>query len=188
MTNALSCLVAASVLMATSGYTQASTPIQLSLPGINLPNSHQVTGVRASFLYGRTNDVTGINLPVLALSDVDNFSGLQVGFLGAARVRQEFNGVALSVFNWHDGKDTGLNVGIVNLTNDVQGGNWGIVNVARGNALANVGFVNFAERTTFQIGLVNVAKQLDGLQIGLANYAENGVFPILPLINFKKSF
>ena len=23
---------------------------------------------------------------------------------------------------------------------------------------------------------------------GLANYAENGIFPILPLVNFKKSF
>ena len=46
--------------------------------------------------------------------------------------------------------------------------------------LANVGFVNYAERTTFQLGFVNATKHLDGLQIGLANYAENGIFPILP--------
>ena len=72
--------------------------------------------------------------------------------------------------------------------NNVQGLNWGAVNIAKGNALANVGFVNYAERTTFQLGFINATKHLDGLQIGLANYAENGIFPILPLINFKKSF
>ncbi|MFM5568779.1 LA_2272 family surface repeat-containing protein [Aeromonas veronii] len=76
----------------------------------------------------------------------------------------------------------------VNLTNNVQGLNWGAVNIAKGNALANVGFVNYAERTTFQIGFINATKHLDGLQIGLANYAANGVFPILPLVNFQKSF
>ncbi len=70
----------------------------------------------------------------------------------------------------------------------MKGLNWGAVNIAQGNALANVGFVNYAERTTFQLGFVNATKHLDGLQIGLANYAENGIFPILPLINFKKSF
>ncbi|WP_265433350.1 VC2662 family protein [Aeromonas salmonicida] len=175
--------------LALSGVSHASTPIQVSLPGVNLPASHQVEGARASFLYGRTGQVKGIDLPILALSDVDQFSGLQLGvFLGAGRVRHQFNGVAINAVNWHEGQNKGVNLGFVNLTNNVQGLNWGAVNIAKGNALANVGFVNYAERTTFQLGFINATKHLDGLQIGLANYAENGIFPILPLINFKKSF
>ena len=131
--------------LALSGVSHASTPIQVSLPGINLPASHQVEGARASFLYGRTGQVKGIDLPILALSDVDQFSGLQLGvFLGAGRVRHQFNGVAINAVNWHEGQDKGVNLGFVNLTNNVQGLNWGAVNIAKGNALANVGFVNYA--------------------------------------------
>lgn len=184
----LTTLLACSALTL-SGLTEAATPIQISLPGLNLPAAQQVEGARASLLYGRTSSVKGIDLPVFALSDVNNFTGLQLGiFFGAGRVRNQFGGVAINALNWHDGQDTGVNLGFVNLTNNVKGLNWGAVNIARGNALANVGLVNYAERTTFQIGFINATKHLDGLQIGLANYAENGIFPILPLINFKKSF
>jgi len=71
---------------------------------------------------------------------VDQFSGLQLGvFLGAGRVRHQFNGVAINAVNWHEGQDKGVNLGFVNLTNNVQGLNWGAVNIAKGNALANVG-------------------------------------------------
>jgi hypothetical protein len=186
--NKLTTLIACSTLTL-AGLAEAATPIQISLPGINLPASQQVEGARASLLYGRTASVKGLDLPVFALSDVNSFTGLQLGvFFGAGRVRNQFNGVAINALNWHDGQDRGVNLGFVNLTNNVQGLNWGAVNIARGNALANVGFVNYAERTTFQIGFINATKHLDGLQIGLANYAENGIFPILPLINFKKSF
>ena len=40
-----------------AGVAQASTPVQISLPGVNLPSSNQVEGARASFLYGRTGQV-----------------------------------------------------------------------------------------------------------------------------------
>ena len=42
-----------------AGVAQASTPVQISLPGVNLPSSNQVEGARASFLYGRTGQVKG---------------------------------------------------------------------------------------------------------------------------------
>ena len=51
--NPLALLLGCSAL-ALAGTAQASTPVQISLPGINLPSSHQVEGARASFLYGRT--------------------------------------------------------------------------------------------------------------------------------------
>ena len=104
-----------------AGVAQASTPVQISLPGVNLPSSNQVEGARASFLYGRTGQVKGIDLPVFALSDVDQFTGLQLGvFFGASRVRHQFGGVAINAVNWHEGQDTGLNLGFVNLTNNVK--------------------------------------------------------------------
>ncbi len=112
--NPLALLLGCSAL-ALAGTAQASTPVQISLPGINLPSSHQVEGARASFLYGRTGQVKGIDLPVFALSDVDQFTGLQLGiFFGAGRVRHQFGGVAINAVNWHEGQDTGVNLGFVN--------------------------------------------------------------------------
>lgn len=184
LTSSLTCLA-----LLFSGLAQASTPVQLSLPGLNLPASSQVEGARFSVLYGETNSVKGVDLPIFALSDTRNFTGVQLGiFFGAGRVRHEFNGVAINAINWHEGRDQGLNIGIVNITNNVNGLNLGLANFSQGNALANVGFINYAERTTFQFGLVNATQHLDGIQIGLANYAANGIFPILPLVNIKKSF
>ncbi len=122
----LSRLLLACSALTLCGIAQASTPVQVSLPGVNLPASHQVEGARASLLYGRTGQVKGIDLPIFALSDVDQFSGLQLGiFLGAGRVRHQFGGVAINAINWHEGQDTGVNLGLVNLTNNVQGLNWG---------------------------------------------------------------
>lgn len=182
-------LLAAAVTLSCASWAQAATPVQLSLPGINLPASQQVSGARLSVLYGQTGSVSGLDLPLFALSDTNHFTGIQVALgVGAARVRQSFNGVALTAINWHEGRDQGVNIGLVNLTNQVQGLNFGMVNIAQGNALANVGFVNYAERTTFQLGLFNATQHLDGVQIGLGNYAANGIFPVLPLVNISKSF
>lgn len=193
----------AGMALSCAGWAQAATPVQLSLPGLNLPASQQVTGARLSVLYGQTGSMTGLDVPLFALSDTNNFTGVQFGLgLGAGRVRHSFKGVAITAVNWHEGQDLGVNLGLVNLTNQAQGLNAGLVNVgnsmhglnfgavniAQGNALANVGFINYAERTTFQLGLFNATQHLDGVQIGLGNYAANGIFPVLPLINISKSF
>ncbi len=152
-------LLAAAVTLSCASWAQAATPVQLSLPGINLPASQQVSGARLSVLYGQTGSVTGLDVPLFALSDTNHFTGIQFALgVGAARVRQSFNGVALTAINWHEGRDQGVNIGLVNLTNQaqglnaglvnvgnsMQGLNFGMVNIAQGNALANVGFVNYA--------------------------------------------
>ncbi|MGL5948485.1 MAG: VC2662 family protein [Aeromonas sp.] len=168
---------------------QASTAVQLSLPGVNLPSDQQVEGVRGSFIYGKTSRVEGIDLPIFALSDTQRFTGLQLGvFFGAGRVRGQFEGVAINAFNWHHGNDTGVNVAFVNLVNNVNGINLAFANLGQGNSLASVAAFNYAPRATFQLGFVNATQRLDGLQIGFVNYAANGVLPILPLVNFSKSF
>ncbi len=195
--------------------TAFGAPAQLSVPSKNFPEGN-VAGARLSLLYGRIEDVSGLNLSILGLSDVDNFSGLDIGiFFGASRVRDEFKGVSLSLANWHEGQSTGASIGFVNYVNNMKGLtlgfvnyaessssiNLGFVNVINNEALLNLGivnytgghsnvdiaFVNYAESTTFQLGLVNATKNLDGLQVGIINYAENGIYPVLPLINFRKS-
>ena len=55
-------------------------------------------------------------------------------------------------------------------------------------AMVQIGFVNYAQQVGgLQFGFVNATKKLEGLQVGLINYAENGVFPVLPIVNFRKT-
>lgn len=119
--------------------------------------------------------LTWLDMPLFGLSDISNFTCVQFGLgLGAGRVRNSFKGVAITSVNWHEGQDLGVNLGLVNLTNQVQG--------------FNAGFINYAERTTFQPGLFNATRHLDGVQICLGNYAANDIFPVLPFITISKSF
>lgn len=181
----------------------AAEPFMLSLPGnTNVPNGSQdVSGARLSLLYGEANSVRGLNVSILGLSDVNTMTGLDFGwFFGASRVQNDFKGVGFGWVNWHEGRDTGANIGFVNFVNDVNGLNLGAVNYSQGQTTVNVGlvnvglneslidvgFINYSESTSFQVGLINATKNLDGLQVGLINYAENGIFPVLPLINFRK--
>ncbi len=197
-------------------FSALAAPAQISVPGANIPSDQNVSGVRLSLLHGETANVKGLDISILGLSDMDNFTGLELGlFFGANRVKNEFKGVALGLVNWHEGEDTGVNLGFVNYVNDVNGVNFafvnystgdslinlaavnyveyealvnfGFVNITQGESLVDIGFVNYAESTTFQLGFINATKNLDGLQVGLVNYAENGIFPVLPIVNFRKS-
>jgi len=181
--------LAALALIASPINSLAAAPLQFSIPGQNMPASQQVEGVRLSLLNGRTSSVSGLDISVLGLSEVDSLKGVEIGFFfGASRIKREFTGAAFSLMNWHEGRDAGLNMGFVNLVNEVRGLNFGAVNISQGNSLANIGVINYAERASFQFGIFNAAKRLDGVQIGIVNYAENGVIPVLPLVNFSKSF
>jgi hypothetical protein len=166
---------------------QAATPIQLSFFDINLPEDNEVTGVRFPAIYGKDGgDVRGLDLQLLAFSEMESLRGISFPLLwaGANRVRGEMTGIAWGLFNWHEGQDTGLNVGFANVTNNVQGLNWGAVNVAQGYSVADVGAVSISKKSNFQLSLVNVTDEIDGLQIGLLNCAKNGFLPCFVLFNF----
>jgi hypothetical protein len=62
----------------------------------------------------------------------------------------------------------------------------GAVNIAQGNALANVGFVNYAERTTFQLGFINATKHLDGLADWPRQLRRERGFPHLAADQFQE--
>ncbi|CAM3762208.1 VC2662 family protein [Parendozoicomonas haliclonae] len=179
-------LAVASVMVSSSVF--ANSPAMFStLDGTNLPEQSAVGGVRFSVLHGQVNEVKGIDISALGLSESDRTTGLNLGiFFGASKVNQEMKGVSFSALNWNEGQATGLNLGFVNLTNNVKGLNLSAVNFSEGHTMADVGFFSLSAKSNFQLGFVNVTDHIDGVQIGLVNCAENGFFKCFPLVNFAK--
>ncbi|MFM2476278.1 VC2662 family protein [Celerinatantimonas sp. MCCC 1A17872] len=166
-----------------------ATHAQFNFAGKQFPQAETLKGARLSILYGYTHNVSGIDVPLLSLSQVDNFYGVQFSpFLGIGHIRQHFRGVALNLANWHEGDDQGVNIGLLNVTHSLKGANLGLVNISTEQSSVDLGLVNYSAKTYFQLGLVNATQNLQGLQIGLVNYAANGALPVLPIINFNKNF
>ena len=159
-----------------------------TLDGFNAPDNQTVSGVRLSILHGKTQNVKGLDMTLLAISEMDNFVGLSFPFgIGATRINNSMTGVAVGLVNMHKGQDTGLNMGFVNMTNNVKGANIGTVNYSTGDTTFDMSAVNISQASTVQIGVFNKTKNLKGLQIGLINFAENGFFPFFPFFNFGTS-
>lgn len=154
----------------------ANQAFQLSIPNTNLPEGN-VEGVRLSVLYGKTNTVKGLDISLLGLSEVNNFTGLGLDFVGAHRVKNNFHGVSFSFVNWHD------NVG--------KGGAIAAVNYTQSNFTGlQLGAYNYAGTLNgVQFGFVNATQRINkGVQIGLINYDASGTFvskdfPVFPIIN-----
>lgn len=178
-------LLAAVVAFPVAGLADPA-PVQFSMLDFNAPDTREVQGARLTALYGETGDVTGIDV-MIGYSDVENLKGVALPlYIGANRVRNEMTGVAFGLVNYHEGRDTGVNFGGVNIVNDVNGVNLGLANIANGDTLADVSFVNVSESSTFQLAWVNVTDEIKGVQIGLLNCAKNGFLRCFPIINFAK--
>ena len=162
--------------------------VQLStIDGSNTPDSDSVVGARLSVLHGKTSNVKGLDISLLAISETDNVKGLQLGIIaGANHVNESMKGVALGLWNWNKGQATGLNFGAVNLTNDVKGGNIGFVNYSEGSTMFDLSAVNLSQKSNVQVGFFNKTEKLDGLQIGFINCAKNGFLPCFILFNFSE--
>jgi hypothetical protein len=187
ITRTLGLIILTAVSLLLVAPAQAETPFQLSFFDFNAPEDKTVSGVRFPVIYGQGGgDVRGLDLQILAYSEMDSLRGISFPLIlgGANRIRGEMVGIAWGLFNWHEGQDTGLNVGFANITNNVDGLNWGAVNVAQGKTVADVGAVSISKQSNFQLSLVNVTEELDGLQIGLINCAKNGFLPCFVFFNF----
>ncbi|MGF1681628.1 hypothetical protein [Photobacterium minamisatsumaniensis] len=157
----------------------AEQPIQLSVPGNNLPDGN-VKGFRASLLYGQTPQVTGFQLPILGIAESQNFTGLSVGvFFGATRVTGNSTGLKLGLANWNDGTAKGADLGFANYTgSNFTGLQMGAFNYAGSLDGLQLGFINATDRIN------------QGVQIGLINYDKSGTFvsddfPVFPIINAR---
>jgi hypothetical protein len=161
-------------------------PAQFSAFDFNAPDTSEIKGVRLSAIYGKSGNVTGVDFTI-GLSELDNLTGVSFPLIfGANRIRNSMTGVGIGIVNLHEGTDKGVNVGLLNLTNDVQGLNWGSINISTGTTLADVGFVNISDTSTFQLAVFNKTDILEGIQIGLLNCASNGFFPCFPIFNFAE--
>ncbi|WP_163921229.1 hypothetical protein [Photobacterium sp. Alg240-V54] len=175
-------LTLATITLATailSPMAMAATPVQLSLPGVNLPAGN-VSGVRLNLLYGQTSQVTGVNFSLLGLSTIDNFTGLNLGLtFGVNHTKSTMKGLEFGLANWNEGNATGADFGLVNYTgSNFTGAQFGTFNYA--------GSLN-----GLQFGLVNATDHINkGVQIGLINYDKSGTFvsknlPVFPIINAR---
>ncbi|HFQ5432469.1 TPA: phaC PHA synthase [Vibrio vulnificus] len=180
-------LTAAVVTALTSTAAMAATPVMFSsINNFNAPDDSAVAGVRVAALYGKVDNLKGVDLAVVGLSETDTTTGVNLGIFGASKVNQEMTGASLGFFNWNTGQTKGVNLGAVNLTNDVKGANVSFVNYSEGNTMVDVGAANFSDTSTVQVGVFNKTAKIEGVQIGLINCADNGFFPCFPIINFAK--
>ena len=154
----------------------AATPFQFTSFGFNLPRDSQVIGVRTPFLYGKGGgDIRGFDLQLLAYSEMNSLKGFAIPplfLLGANRIDNEMTGAAFGLLNWHEGYDTGLNAGFVNITHRVNGINFGLINVGFETKGMTLGLVNVTQQPNFlNLGLINVSEEARALNLSLFNYA-----------------
>jgi hypothetical protein len=178
-------LVLGIVFSANCAFAQAG--FQLGVPGARIPNNPDVSGVRLSVIHGENRNQRGLDLGLLSMSETANLSGLAL-IGGVSRVTQSMSGgAALSLVNWHTGKDSGMNGAFINVLNDTtEAFNVGFVTIASGGTMVDLGGFNMSRSSVAQIGFLNVTDRIEGFQFGFVNMAKNGVFPILPVVNFAK--
>ena len=177
----------AAFIFASSAMAEGEAPVQFSsVNDFNAPNTQSVKGVRFPALYGKTSDVVGVDFHILAISEVDNFKGVQFPLLiaGANHINESMTGVSFGVWNWNKGQTTGVNFGTVNITNNVKGANFGFVNYATGHTSFDWSVANISKSSSAQIGIFNMTDEIKVFQFGLLNCAKNGFLPCFPIINF----
>lgn len=180
-------LAAALMTALVSSAAFAATPVMFStIDNFNAPDENAVAGLRVAALYGKVDEVKGVDLAVLGLSETNKTTGVNLGMFGASKVNQEMLGASLGFLNWNEGQTTGANLGLVNITNNVKGANLSMVNYSKGHTMADIGTANISAASTFQLGFFNMTNKIDGVQIGLLNCADNGFFPCFPIVNFAK--
>lgn len=183
----------AGIALLSSVTVSASQGAQFSvLPGVQFgaTTSDSIDGFSFNLLGAENQNVSGFDLSLIGYRKVNgNFSGLHLSlFLEAFRVDGNMKGISLSLWNDIKGNVSGGNVGLVNTVGGDATFQLGGVNIVNHEALVQLGFVNYAQQVGgLQFGLINATKRLEGLQVGLVNYSENGVFPVLPIVNFRKS-
>ncbi|WP_047049193.1 VC2662 family protein [Vibrio mexicanus] len=187
MKKTLATAAVVAALTSSAAFAESSPAMFSTLDGFNAPAKESVGGVRLSVLHGKVDEVKGVDFPLLGMSETDRTTGVNFGlFLGGSKVNEEMKGASLALFNWQEGKATGVNLAAVNITNDVNGLNWSAVNYSEGHTMADVGLASISKKSNFQLGVFNMTEEIDGVQIGLINCADNGFFKCFPIINFAK--
>lgn len=164
------------------------SPIGFSLiDPIQIPwDDMDVYGLRLSVLYGRNEDVYGLDFGGLVSVADGDLWGLEVSGLvnsvGSSSGALQFAGLV----NHCAGDFHGLQLaGIANVVGDDMGGiQIGCVNLADKLGGLQLGVYNQSGRASgLQIGVINYAESMSGIQIGAFNIISDSPCPFLPVIN-----
>ena len=169
------------------GVAAADAGFQLGVPNRNFPDEPAVNGMRVSFLWGKNERTKGFDLGLFSLSETTTQSGVAL-IGGIHRVTGNSEGaLSLSLMNYHSGEDRGANLAFINILGDTPGAfNTGLIQIAEGETLFDLGGINVSKKSQFQVGFVNVTQEITGLQFGFLNMAENGFFKFFPIFNYPK--
>ena len=140
-------------------------------------NPDNVVGLRVGIPWGENDSVTGIDIGLYGKST--NMSGIQVNLV-ASIVKDRADAIQVACYN-HAGSLSGAQLGLMNVTGY---GALGYDTRMMFSACVQVGLLNIAnDLRGVQVGLVNQADMLYGFQVGLVNVIKSGVIPFMPIVN-----
>jgi len=170
-----------------SNYNTSSFGISLFYPMQYPSQEKNVKGLRISLFGAYNENVEGLDVTPFGISGTNKSKGVQI------------IGAGLNFTNEMDGMQVvGLGINYSSKSSDYQVAWVGInyaentttqigisLNVAS-KSLTQIGFVNYSERTNFQVGFLNITEYLDGIQIGFLNIVLKPTAPygyVLPFFN-----
>ena len=171
MLKKLACLFA---FVACCGMLKASTtdhsPLQISF----WPPEYQIVeedlnirGLKVNLPFGSNDEIRGLDIGFASTSKAT--SGLQWNL----------------ILNRVHGDLTGVQLGLINQTENTYGVSFGLLNIAS-NRLKGVqcGLLNSAMAVHgVQLGLLNYTEFMSGVQIGLVNIILDSKIPVFPFVN-----
>lgn len=174
----------------------AVTPVSVSIfPPVQFPpEDFSITGLRASFLWGKHRDLYGLDFGVLGNITEQSFVG--IGLAGVTNITHgsttilglqlagitNFNTNKTNVF----GLQAALGLNMNTAVSSVNGLQIALANISPFTDIRGlqIGAYNRANEVYgIQIGLVNFASHLHGIQIGLLNFNDKGLFRVSPILN-----
>lgn len=158
------------------------------------PSDFDIMGARASLVYGKNRDVTGIDLGVVGNVTTGNFKGSAIsGLFNSTKGQSTILGVQLAgLGNFNSEKVSVYGIQAALLTNynsaesSVVGLQFSVANISPNTTVNGfqVGIYNKARHVRgLQIGLINMTQNLTGIQIGLLNFYQEGFFKVAPILN-----
>lgn len=181
----------------TSQAHAAVSPLSIAIvPPLQFPSDDfTITGLRASVLYGKHQDVYGIDLGLIGNVTTQTFVGIGLagGFNMTTGQTTAIGGQIAGIANYNTsqtkvvGVQAALGMNYNGGETSVSGLQLALVNMSAHTTIYGfqLGAYNKAKAVYgFQIGLVNECENLHGLQIGLMNFHKNGVFSVSPILNF----
>ncbi|NLG13506.1 MAG: hypothetical protein GX561_04790 [Lentisphaerae bacterium] len=148
-----------------------TTPLQIAIwpPSLQVvPPEIDVSGLKLNLPYGGNETIVGVDLGIASTSN--NTSALQINLVNCAHER--FSGFQVGLLNL-SGESRGLQIGVLmNSTDEVGSG-------------LQIGIINSTtEMNGVQIGLINYTHFMIGFQVGLVNIIRESIVPFFPIVNF----